>query len=139
MKAILRYIVEEARKEGWELTREDASEALTRSVLNIPDVQKDGKVDWSLVWQEIQSRDPRGAWNGAILPAPECWALVWEDVKENTETARRIREDPVDFIPSSWADAVESAMPSIMEHLKDLARKEARRTARNHTGAPGPV
>ena len=69
---------------------------------------------------------PRGAWNGAILPVDKRWALVWEDVVENAETARRIRHDPVDFIPASWVDAVESAKSGILEHLKDLARKEAR-------------
>ena len=109
-------LVERAQEEGWEATTEDAREALTRFVLKLPDVQKDGEVDWPLVWQEIQCRDLWGAWNGAILPVDKQWALVWEDVEENAETARRIREDPVDFIPASWVDAVESVKSGILEH-----------------------
>jgi len=119
-------LMEQARKEGWEGTREDAREALTRFILKLPDVQNDGGVDWPLVWQEIQSRDLRGAWNGAILPVDKRWALVWEDLEESAEAAQRIREHPVDFIPSSWADALDSAKSYILEHLKGLARKEGK-------------
>ena len=38
---------------------------------------------------------------GAILPVDERWALVWEDVEEDPETARRVREDPEYWQPVS--------------------------------------
>ena len=39
--------------------------------------------------------------DGAILPVEERWALVWEDVEEDSETAGRVRADPEDWQPMS--------------------------------------
>ena len=39
---------------------------------------------------------------GSIFPEEERWALVWERVEENPETARRIRNDPETRILVSW-------------------------------------
>ena len=52
------------------------------------------------------------------------WALVWEDVEENEETARRIRANPADFMPVSWQHQIETIKPRLLEDLKALARKK---------------
>jgi hypothetical protein len=38
---------------------------------------------------------------GALLPVEEQWALVWEEVEEDEETARRVRADPENWEPLS--------------------------------------
>ena len=120
----------ESRKEGWEAVREDARDALDRFVLGLPNVQKDGKVDWHMVRQELEDHDPREAWGSGVFHVDDRWALVWENIEENAETLRRIRETPLEFIPSSWDNGNPSGMyqrmkPTVLEFVKDVARKRS--------------
>jgi len=119
------YLMEKAREDGLEATREDAREALTQFVCTLPNVQKDGDIDWPLVWEELRTHNPRGAWSGAIIPVDRRWQLVWEDVEAHSETGRRIREAPENFTPASWDTAGESLPPSILEFLKAGTREKA--------------
>ena len=57
--------------------------------------------------------------DGVILPVEERWALVWEEVEEDAETARRVRADPEDWQPmsvdrtlagGSWEDVFSDVM-----------------------------
>jgi len=124
-EAQIDYLMKKAREDGWEATREDAKEALTKFVLTLPNVQKDGDIDWPLVWEELRTHNPRGAWSGAILHIDKRWQLVWEDVEANSETGRRIREAPENFTPASWDATVESLPPSILEFFKAGTRERA--------------
>jgi hypothetical protein len=38
---------------------------------------------------------------GALFPVDQRWALVWEDIQEDAETARRVRADPDGWQPKS--------------------------------------
>lgn len=116
---------EAGQEEGWEPVREDASDALTLFVLGLPNVQKDGEVDRNIFRQELEDLDPREAWDSGKY-VDDRWALVWEDIEENAETLRRIRETPLEFIPSSWDTKLYQRMkPDVLAFLKDKARKRA--------------
>ena len=47
--------------------------------------------------REVVSGSREGTPAGAIYPVDERWALVWEDVEEDPETSRRVREDPTNW------------------------------------------
>ncbi len=47
--------------------------------------------------REVVSGAREGIPEGAIYPVEERWALVWEDVEEDPETSRRVREDPTNW------------------------------------------
>ncbi len=59
----------------------------------------------------------------SIFPVERRWALVWEEVQENEETARRIRANPQDWVPVSFDQDVEELTPRFL----DLMREEAAR------------
>ena len=116
----------EGREEGWEAVREDARDALDLFVTGLPGVQKDGKVDWHMVRQELEDHDPREAWGSGVFPVDDRWSLMWEDLEENAETLRRIREAPLDFIPSSEDNKkYQSVRPTVLKLMKDIARKKS--------------
>lgn len=47
--------------------------------------------------REVVSGAREGIPEGAIYPVEERWALVWEDVQEDSETTQRVREDPTNW------------------------------------------
>ena len=47
--------------------------------------------------REVVSGARGGIPEGAIYLVEESWALVWEDVEEDPETSRRVREDPTNW------------------------------------------
>lgn len=47
--------------------------------------------------REVVSGAREGMPEGAIYPVEERWALNWEDVEEDPETSRRVREDPTNW------------------------------------------
>ncbi len=61
---------------------------------------------------------------GAFVHVPHRLALVWEEVPENEETARRIREDPEHFVPASWDGSPGEGTSSFLELVKKYAAKE---------------
>jgi hypothetical protein len=60
---------------------------------------------------------------GAILPVDKRWALVWEDIAENPETARRIREDPQGWTPLCYEQDIAELTDDMADYLKGLARE----------------
>jgi len=47
--------------------------------------------------REVVGGDREGMPEGAIYPVDERWALVREDLEEDPETSRRVREDPTNW------------------------------------------
>ncbi|MFQ6028956.1 MAG: hypothetical protein ACE5Q6_15860 [Dehalococcoidia bacterium] len=72
--------------------------------------------------QDLMEHGDQGLPSGAILPVDERWALVWEEVEENEETARRVRESPEGLIPVCYERGLANLEDDLVEHLKDLAR-----------------
>ena len=73
---------------------------------------------------------PSDAWRReSVFPVDKGWALVWEEVEENAETARRIREDPADCVPASYDREMEGLGNGPLEVLKGEAARglDARR------------
>ena len=58
---------------------------------------------------------------GAILPVDERWALVWEDIAENPETARRIQEDPQGWMPICYEQDLAELPDDMVDYLRGLA------------------
>lgn len=93
IKAVYRYITEEAQSMGLEFMQGWA----TLLVMNIVEYDRpiasdllEGVEQDQPTIPDILVRVPRLP-AGAIFLADERWALVWEDVEENPETARRLR------------------------------------------------
>jgi len=51
------------------------------------------------------------------------WALVWEEIEEDEETARRIREDPEKWVPVSFEKSVKEMTGRFLETLKEAAAR----------------
>jgi hypothetical protein len=49
--------------------------------------------------------------------------LVWEDIAENPETARRIREDPQEWTPLCYEQDLAELPDDMVDYLKGLARE----------------
>ena len=47
----------------------------------------------------------------------------WEDVEENPETARRVREDHENWIPVCYERSLANLGDELVDHLKNLARE----------------
>ena len=138
MKAVLAYMVEGARATGLEflegLARLEVREVRQWDRPTTKDIMERHKRERPTV-QEILDRDPgENLPPGALFPVDERWALVWEDVEENAETARRLQDswrrfgDPtlrlVDSVPVSWESYVrhrDNMTPSFLDYLKDLS------------------
>ena len=85
-KALAAYVEEEG----------DAVEMATVKPLTQWTHQGLKKYDRPLL-REVVSGAREGTPEGAIYPVEERWALVWEDVEEDLETSRRVREDPTNW------------------------------------------
>ena len=111
LKALYRYITEEARCLGLE-TAEGHAIMLLKGV-----VEHDRPTLKDLMRGEARSL-PRGA----LLPVDERWAFVWEEIEENPETARRVREDPEGWMPLCYEQDLAELPNDMVEYLKGLAR-----------------
>jgi hypothetical protein len=89
VKALARYVMEEV----------EALRLVTMGPLVALALDELRAYDRPLL-REMDPEEPRHP-SGAILPVEERWALVWEDVEEDAETARRVREDPEGWQPLS--------------------------------------
>jgi hypothetical protein len=112
LKAVYRYIAEEARSLGLETVQGHAIFVLRRIV----------ELDRPTAKDIMQGAEAELA-TGAILPVDERWALVWEDIAENPETARRIREDPQEWTPLCYEQDISELGDSLVDYLKGLARE----------------
>ena len=61
---------------------------------------------------------------GSVFPVEPRWALVWEDIEENLETARRVRQDPESWVPVSF----EAEYQELDEGFLDMMTAEVLRT-----------
>jgi hypothetical protein len=112
LKAVYRYVIEEARSLGLETVEGRAIYVLRRIVEHDRPTAKD----------IMQGAEAELA-NGAILPVDERWALVWEDIAENPETARPIREEPQEWMPLCYEQDISELGDSVVDYLKGLARE----------------
>jgi hypothetical protein len=112
LKAVYRYITEEARSLGLETSEGLAVFVLRRIVEYDRPTAKD-----------IMQGEEAELASGAILPVDERWALVWEEIEENPETARCIREDPQEWAPLCYEQDISELRDSLVDYLKGLARE----------------
>jgi hypothetical protein len=112
LKALYRYITEEARSLGLETIEGRAVFVLRRIVEHDRPTAKD-----------IMQGEEAELARGAILPVDERWALVWEGIAENPETAKRIREDPQEWTPLCYQQDIAELGDSLVDYLKGLARE----------------
>ncbi len=89
-KALARYVEEEARAMGMGTMETMARAAVQRLIQYDRPLLRD-------IMAGVEGRPP----TGAVFPVEERWALVWEEVEEDAETARRVREDPANWQPPS--------------------------------------
>ena len=118
LKAIHRYAVEESRALELDFLEGYANVA----------VRQVSEYDRPLI-EDLMSNDG-GASDSpqSLFPTERRWALVWEDVQENPETARRIREDPEGWVPVSYQQDVEQIGDCF---VRDDAGAGGRRTPRD--------
>jgi hypothetical protein len=133
-KALYRYIVEESHAIGLEfmagwatmLVNEVAYHDVSYSMLT--QRSKERFARWEaegLTHEECVERilndepEPVGC---GIFPVDDRWALVWDDIEENQETAQRVRKTPTDWMPVSYEDDVKGIRGTILDDLKELAR-----------------
>jgi hypothetical protein len=112
LKAVYRYIIEEAHSLGLETVEGRTIFVLRRIVEHDRPTAKD-----------IMQGEEAELASGAILPVDERWALVWEDIEENPETARCIREDPQEWTPLCYEQDISELGDSPVDYLKGLARE----------------
>jgi hypothetical protein len=112
LKALYRYIIEEVHSLGLETSEGRAVFVLRRIVEHDRPTARD-------IMQGEEAEFP----TGAILPVDERWALVWEDIAENPETARRIREDPQEWTPLCYEQDLAELPDDMVDYLKGLARE----------------
>jgi hypothetical protein len=110
LKAIYQYIIGEARSLGLETIQGHAVFVLRRIVEHDRPTAKD----------IMQGAEAELA-TGAILPVDERWALVWEDIEENPETARRIQEDPQGWMPICYEQDLAELPDDMVDYLRALA------------------
>ena len=55
---------------------------------------------------------------GCVFPVDDCWAVEWGEIQEDSETARRIREDPAGW----FANASGQLSDGQLDYLKDIGR-----------------
>ncbi|HZA23901.1 MAG TPA: hypothetical protein VFA32_15085 [Dehalococcoidia bacterium] len=110
LKAVYRYIIEEARSLGLETAEGRAVFVLRRIVEYDRPTAKD-----------ILQGEAAELARGAILPVDERWALVWEEIAENPETAKRIREDPQGWMPICYEQDLAELPDDMVDYLRGLA------------------
>ena len=115
MKAVYQYIVEASRSVGL-----DFMEGLATMI-----VKQIAEYDRPLIEDLLQGEDGdrKEKWwpNESIFPVERRWALVWEEIEENEETARRVRRDPDDWVPVSYDREIEELDGRFLEVMKDEA------------------
>ena len=116
MKAVARYIVEESRS----LALDFIEGSVSMIIRQIADYDRPLIED--LAAKEWRDENEGGLWRReSIFPVERRWALVWEEVEENLETARRIREDPEGWVPLSYGADVRELNGRFLEFMKEQA------------------
>ena len=118
VKAIYSYLIEESRAVGIDFLEGFATVA----------VRQISEYDRPLLEDLLHEREdgapPSEAWRReSVFPVDRRWALVWEEIEEDAETARRIRDDPEDWVPASY----DREMDELGSHLFEVLKGEAER------------
>ena len=118
MKAVHAYIVEASRAVGLDFMEGFAS-MVVRQVS-----EYDRPLIDDLLEKKWRDDDEDRSWQReSVFPVDKRWALVWEEIEENQETARRIREDPEDWMPVSFEDDVQKLSGRFLEMMKEQAAR----------------
>jgi hypothetical protein len=112
IKALHRYVVEQSRDLGL-----DYIEGFCSIV-----VRQVSDHDRPLL-QDMAETVEQGHHRDSLFPVDDRWALVWEEVEEDAETARRVREDPEDWVAVSYEEQWHDLRGRFLEMLKDEARR----------------
>ena len=109
LKAIHRYAIEESRALELDFLEGYANVA----------VRQVSEYDRPMI--EDMTADDGGASDSpqSLFPTERRWALVWEDVQENPETAGRIREDPEGWVPVSYQRGAEQIGNRFVEMMRE--------------------
>ncbi len=118
VKAIHGYLVEESRAIGL-----DFAEGFATGV-----VRQISEYDRPLLEDLLDERKdgapPIDAWRReSVFPVAKARALVWEEIEEDAETARRIRDDPDDWVPASYDQEMDELGSRLLEVLKAEAER----------------
>jgi len=136
LKAVFNYVFEEAKVMGLDFMAGTAvacvKEVAThdRSFKRLANESKERFAKWEEEGISNEERldrilhEDREPLGGSIFPVEDRWALEWDEIDEDKETAKRIREDPVDWTPASHEHDLERLKGSLLDHLKGLASAE---------------
>ena len=115
VKAMYGYLVEESRAIGLDFAEGFA----TGVVRQISDYDRPLLED--LLDERKDGAPPIDAWRReSVFPVAKARALVWEEIEEDAETARRIRDDPDDWVPASYDKEMQNS-GQLLEVLKGEA------------------
>ena len=124
VKAMYGYLVEESRAIGLDFM-EGIATVVVRQISGY-----DRPLIEDVLGRVKDGSGPSDAWRReSVFPVAKGWALVWEEVEENAETARRIREDLADWVPASYDREMEGLGNGLLALLKGEAARglDARR------------
>ncbi len=115
IKAIHSYLVEESRAIGLEFM-EGVATGVARQIS-----EYDRPLLEDLL-QEMRNGAPTSyaSERQSVFPVDKDRALVWEEIEEDAETARRIRDDPEHWVPASCDQVMENS-GQLLEILKGEA------------------
>ena len=132
IKSIFRYVEEEATDMGLDFMRGMAIEFVDdvakhdRSMKRIAQESATRTKRWNkegLTHEEQLERtlkegtEPIGA---CVFPVDDKWALEWDEVEEDEDTARLIREAPESWLEASHSESDEG----LLDHFKAIARNQ---------------
>ncbi len=118
VKAIYGYLVDESRAIGLDFA-EGFATGIVRQIS-----EYDRPLIEDLLDEMKDGASPSNAWRReSVFPVDKARALVWEEVEEDAESARRIREDPADWVPVSY----DREMGELGGHLLEVLKAEAER------------
>jgi hypothetical protein len=112
MKALHRYMVEESRA----LELEYIEGFCSMVVRQVSDHDRP-------LLQEMGKTVEQGHHRDGLFPVDDRWALVWEEVEEDAETARRVRADPEGWVAVSHDEEWHDLRGRFLDIMKDEARR----------------
>ncbi len=112
MKALHRYLLEESRA----LELEYIEGFCSMVVSQVSDHDRP-------LLQDMGETVEQGHHPDSLFPVDDRWALVWEEVEEDAETARRVRADPEDWVAVSYDEQWHDLRGRFLDIMKDEARR----------------
>ncbi len=113
VKAMYAYLVEESRAIGLDFA-EGFATGVVRQIS-----EYDRPLLEDLLDEKNDGAPPSEAWRReSVFPVDRRRALVREEIEEDAETARRIRDDPDDWVPVSYDREMDELGSRLLEILK---------------------